>query len=820
MKVAGATFSALLIIAAGAASAAPGSGREITVLDLAAAIERRADATSFEALEAFGAAALETPGEEGLRRLHHVAWVFLNQSEFERFQLWNRRLSERAKAVGSRRFSVVAELNDWQAAYDRGETARSSSAVARIARSSKDWFVKAHAMRLRALHLLDDGKPGVALQVLGDAVALVPAHDPAAGSAKSGVLEIKGLVLRELQDVRHATMAFWESEFVYADPSYPRPDFDNLYNLASIAVRTGDQRSAEALYAAHHRLARQSDLPGLDVWDADLCAAVAEGRGDPRGVLNCLAPLATRRDALGDAASHLLPMRAMAFARLGRVVEARRDLAELREMKSPAVPRVEIELLRAEGRAAEAYDRYAAYVHGAMSRVAERHSADLSAVTEQLEQELELRRQRLETLERNTALQRLLLALSVAFLGGLAVVSIWQARVASKLRHARAAAESANKAKSDFLANMSHEIRTPLNGVVGMADLLAGAELEPREREIAIVIRDSGRTLERLLSEVLDLARIESGQVTIQPEPFHLGEAVRSVAALWRLKAEEKGVVLRVLVDEAVDHNVVGDPLRVRQILTNLVSNAVKFTDHGEVTVAAEPARGGVRLAVRDTGVGFERSHKQLVFSRFQQADGSITRRYGGSGLGLSISHQLAELMGGTLDCESTPGAGSCFWADLPLPSAEALEERRDAVDAPPRAAPSGGRILLVDDNPTNLKVIEIMLAGAGVEIVTASNGAEALQAWELQDFDAILMDMQMPVMDGLTALRAIRRRELETGRVRASVLMLTANALPEHIEAGRSAGADGHVSKPVSPAALYEALATSSAEGKAAAAA
>ena len=289
---------------------------------------------------------------------------------------------------------------------------------------------------------------------------------------------------------------------------------------------------------------------------------------------------------------------------------------------------------------------------------------------------------------------------------------------AAELAGAKAAAEAANCAKSEFLANMSHEIRTPLNGVIGMADLLRRSALPAREREFADIIRTSGETLERLLSDILDLARVESGGVTLERTTFHLGDAIRGTVALSRLKAEEKGLDLRLGIEAGLDRSVEGDPTRIRQILTNLLSNAIKFTAAGVVEVNATVAREGVmRLSVRDSGVGFDAADKARVFRRFEQADGSITRRFGGTGLGLAICRQLAELMGGDMDCVSAPGEGSTFWADLPLMLADA--PLAAPVDEPAEAGFDGAlRVLVADDHATNRKVVDLILTGAGAETI------------------------------------------------------------------------------------------------------
>ena len=372
------------------------------------------------------------------------------------------------------------------------------------------------------------------------------------------------------------------------------------------------------------------------------------------------------------------------------------------------------------------------------------------------------------------------------------------------LKRALADAENANKAKSEFLANMSHEIRTPLNGIVAGADMLARCDLDPRAQELVEIIASSGATLERLLSDILDLARIEAGRIAIEATTFHLGDLIRTTASLARLQADEKGVAMTVAIDPAVDRAFEGDPYRIRQVLLNLLSNAVKFTERGTVSVSAGLRPDGVRVTVCDTGIGFRPEMKEQLFGRFHQADGSITRRFGGTGLGMTISRQLTQLMGGALDADGREGEGASFWFDLPLTPAECPVSDEVAVlaEAPDRML----RVLLADDHPTNRKVVELMLSELA-EVVSVENGAEALAALATDVFDIVLMDMQMPVMDGLEATRRIRETEAAAGRGSTPVVMLTANALPEHVAASHAAGADRHLEKPVTLAGLLDAM-------------
>jgi len=385
---------------------------------------------------------------------------------------------------------------------------------------------------------------------------------------------------------------------------------------------------------------------------------------------------------------------------------------------------------------------------------------------------------------------------------------------ARALAEARDAAQAANSAKSQFLANMSHEIRTPLNGVIGVAQALAKTPLSGQQDEMLELIQSSGHTLQVLLSDILDLARVESGRLELAADAFHLGQAVREAARLYETSAQEKGLQFFVEIAPEADGWIVGDVVRIKQILTNLVSNAVKFTGSGFVSLTAAPGpdRDGaptLRFSIEDTGIGFDCETRDRLFSRFEQADGAITRRFGGSGLGLAISRQLAQMMGGDLDCESEPGGGSAFILTIPFNAADAPVASPDIAAVRPEGEQAPIRVLLADDHPVNRKVVEMILGQAAVELTSVENGADAVQACRDGDYDIILMDMQMPVMDGLSATREIRLHEAAMGLERTPVVMLTANALAEHIAAAEAAGADRHLAKPFDAAELLHLVAT-----------
>ena len=792
------------------------------LMELSDAIESRAMKTSFADLERWGEQSLRaTSGRERLNRIHHVAWILLNQSEFSRFERWNRRLATLAEQDGDARYAAIARIDALKRRQDEGDSSVDGE-VARISRDEPDWFARAHALSVRATSLggmgpTGEGATGEALKLIEQAQVIIPEHDRWSAAARANVFEGLGVVLMSINDLKGAVAAFAKSDFEFSDRAYPRPDYDSVYNMANLALTMGRGSEARALAAAHHRLSIRSDLKNLRVWDMRLCAAVADAFGAPAEVMDCLKPLDANLASAGFLAAKILPLRAIAEARLGQVAAAEADLKRLdalvlRQGPDPVrfarVPEVRAEILMTKGQTAQAFAAYRDYARRAAEWKARQNDAGVRQLTEQMMAQLGAERRNIELQADVIRSQKWIAGIAVLFLALAGAGLFRERKIARELKAARLKAEAANRTKSEFLANMSHEIRTPLNGVVGVADLLARSNLPPREHQMVELVRESGRSLERLLSDVLDLARVEAGRMEIESAPFEVGDLARSVAGLSRLKADEKGVEIRCEVSADAEGWVMGDATRVRQIVTNLVSNAVKFTEKGSVTVRVDaPASGRLRFEVEDTGIGFDAEEKGRLFARFQQADGSITRRFGGSGLGLAICRQLADLMDGRFDCESEPGRGSRFWFEAAFPATCAPAGAR--TDMAGCDGPGGRplRVLLADDHPTNQTVVRMMLDPLGVETTTVGNGAEALEAMSRGRFDVVLMDMQMPVMDGLQATAEIRRRESLAGGPRTPVIMLSANALNEHLEASRKAGADRHVSKPVTIAELTTAI-------------
>jgi len=374
---------------------------------------------------------------------------------------------------------------------------------------------------------------------------------------------------------------------------------------------------------------------------------------------------------------------------------------------------------------------------------------------------------------------------------------------------ARDAAEAANRAKTAFLANMSHEIRTPLNGILGMVQVLERDQLSPLQCERVRVIRQSGETLMAVLNDVLDISKIEAGRMELDEHEFQLSDCVDAACRPFQEIAAQKDLALRVDISEAACGVWRGDGLRIRQIVANLVSNAVKFTAEGEVRVEADVVDGRLEVRISDTGIGIPADRLQQLFQKFTQADSSTSRKFGGTGLGLAISRELAVLMGGDLSAQSGEGGGSCFTLSLPLQRVEGAAFERVEAEAAPETlgCEAAIRVLAAEDNPTNQLILRSLLEPLGLDLLVVSDGAQAVEAARSASFDVILMDIQMPVMSGVEATRLIRQWEAENGARATPIIALSANVMEHQTHEYAAAGMTGFVPKPIEFGKLVSAL-------------
>jgi signal transduction histidine kinase/ActR/RegA family two-component response regulator len=387
----------------------------------------------------------------------------------------------------------------------------------------------------------------------------------------------------------------------------------------------------------------------------------------------------------------------------------------------------------------------------------------------------------------------------------------------------RAQAESASKAQGEFLATMSHEIRTPIHGILGTTDLLMRTPLSPQQTQLTRTLLSSGRVLLGIINDILDLSKIEAGELQVVESAFAPAEIVEELRDLFMGYASKKGLALTVSTAQDVPERVVGDPARVRQVLINLTSNAIKFTERGEVRLSVSAHGAVLRFEVEDTGSGIDLQARETIFRPFTQIDGSIARKYGGTGLGLAISQRLAELMGGTIDYRSTPGRGSTFWFELPLriaqgmappvpPLEEEIHERFANSGASPlsadHTADHGGRhVLVVEDDPVNAMIAEAQLSRLGCSCDIAIDGKEALQRLRGGSYDLVLMDCMLPGMSGYATAAAWRSEEQARGASRVPIVALTANVLSSNAEQCRQAGMDDYLTKPCTIEKLNAAL-------------
>lgn len=807
-------------LAAGGALAQSGAplGQRLDQLSRKIGIDGVRPSQDNQDVERAGDVALAETGRKRLYDTWRVLYAYKSNQIRRRLEPW----AERARAVARRdNDPALAALVDLETLALRHETQgfrvfTDADWRRFLDHSGPDIRLMAGIERVR--HLGQVGRWREAARLATELTNEAESSDEIAQPVVAELHQIHSYTLSDMGDkegaLEHMTRA---AELDENDAFFIRKT-ERVYDIAYTAADLGALDQARRFAALHHRWVASSGDADLTTWDRYLCAKIAALSDQPQQVLGCLAdakPLIDRPERRLQIV--MLRLRATALAQLGRAAAARADLQRMQAVPDALGPRdlpaealVKAYIDQAEGRSAQAFRELDAWRRADSLRVARENARNVAEMSAALDGELRAKRDESRRLAEQVSLSRSLVRASVIIALLLAVLvaggvgwSLHQRRTSKRLKGAQERAEAANQAKSAFLAVMSHELRTPLNGMLGLAQALRSETLTSRQREQIELILDSGDTLLVLLNDILDLSKIEAGKLEIAPTT---GDLVGSCARLvggYQPTAREKGVSLSFRLESNAPGPLMFDGVRVRQCLTNLVSNALKFTTEGKVEVglACYPTDDGrvrVRLRVSDTGIGMSQETIAKLFRPFTQADASTTRNFGGTGLGLNITRRLVEMMRGEIQVESEEGRGSTFTIAMVVdPAAAAAAPDRAAADEAPEgfAALHGRRVLVVDDHPVNRRVIRLFLEPFDCELLEAENGQVALDVLAERPIDLVLMDVNMPVLDGLEATRRLRQ---DPRFRRLPIIALTADVMSAQIKTCLDAGCDAHVAKPI----------------------
>jgi signal transduction histidine kinase/AmiR/NasT family two-component response regulator len=771
-----------------------------------------------EDVERAGAQAMDERGEERLYGLWRVLYAYKSSQVGAPFGAWAARVREAARRDHD---PALLALVDLEALAYRHEThgyrAFTEADWQRfLDKSGPDIRLMASIERVR--HLGQVGRWAEAARLAADLKTDLERRGDIAQPLLAELHQVHSYTLSDMGDKEGALDHMARAAALDERDAFYLRKIERIYDIGFTAAELGELDVARRFATLHHQMTLNSS--GSDgTWDRFLCARIAQLSDQPRQVLQCLAPA----QAIVDKPSRrlqviMLGMRATALGQLGLADAARADLVRLRGVSTALSPRdlqveglIEAYVDQAEGRSQDAFAKLDAWRKADTRQTNREHARSVSEMSAALETELRAKRDESRRLTQEVRLSRSLARASVVIAILLAVLvaggvawTLHQRRASRDLKGAQKRAESANQAKSAFLAVMSHELRTPLNGMLGLAQALRSGQLTDEQREQVDLILDSGDTLLVLLNDILDLSKIEAGKLEIAPTAGDIVQTCARLVGGYQPTALEKGVDLTFQLESAAPGPLMFDGVRVRQCLTNLVSNALKFTTHGKVEVGLacypeEDGRVRVRLRVSDTGIGMNEATIAKLFRAFTQADASTTRNFGGTGLGLNITRRLVKMMRGEIAVESQEGRGSVFTIEMVVDTAEPLElppELDEAGDAESGfAALTGRRVLVVDDHPVNRRVIRLFLEPFECELVEAENGQRALETLALQPIDIVLMDVNMPVMDGLEATRRLRQ---DPRLARLPVIALTADVMSAQIKTCLDAGCDAHVAKPI----------------------
>ncbi|MET3663432.1 response regulator [Caulobacter sp. 1776] len=785
-------------------------------------------------IERAGKRALRERGQSRLYGLWRVLYAYKSNQIPGRFEAWATQAREAARRDHD---PALAALADLEATAYRHET------HGYRAFTDADWrrFMEQSGPDIRRMagiervrHLGQVGRWAQAARLAADLTTDLEKRGRIAQPLLAELHQVHSYTLSDIGDKEGALDHMAQAARLDERDAFYVRKIERIYDIAYTAAELGELDAAERFAALHHHMTTTDGDKDLRTWDRFLCARIAARRETPARVLACLEPAAADlAHPVGRLQVLMLAQRALAHAQLGQAAAARADLERLKAVPEALAPRdphaealIDAYIDQAEGRGAEAFRKLDAWRKTDSVEAERAHQRSVAEMSSALDSELRAKRDESRRLTEEVRLSRSLARASVviAVLLGILVAggvawAVHQRRASRRLKKAQQRAEAASQAKSSFLAVMSHELRTPLNGMLGLAQALRAGPVTPEQREQVDLIMDSGDTLLVLLNDILDLSKIEAGKLEIAPT---VGDIVQTCARLvggYQPTAREKGVDLAFKLESSPPGLLMFDGVRVRQCLTNLVSNALKFTTHGKVQVSlacypmdASPQDGGkmrVRLRVSDTGIGMNDATVAKLFSPFTQADASTTRNFGGTGLGLNITRRLVEMMRGEISVESEEGRGSIFTIEMMVDPAEpsdipVWEDDANEDEGGGFVALQGRRVLVVDDHPVNRRVIRLFLEPFACELVEAENGQQALDALAAQPMDIVLMDVNMPVMDGLEATRRLRR---DPRFARLPVIALTADVMSAQIKTCLEAGCDAHVAKPIDLRNLLSAM-------------
>lgn len=784
-------------------------GKDSSALDYSLAVRQRAMGTDFAALERFGQAATTRATRDNMGRLQHVTAVMAELSELDAASAWNARLRQLAKQAGDADYLALADVNDVALRHLRDKSVSLEEADGLIARN-RGKVAGYRAQMLKARILIDNAQAPAALALLRDTYNGLPRDRQGDKAIEARLLSHIGLAHSQLHDVPGYVKAMQRAERAMQATGYPWPDYEAMYNLSLTLAFVGRYDEAHQVMLTYQSLAERTGTPMRRGMAANLCSYVAALRDDWASVLTCYKPFDEHLHIPAQLVDYVLPRRAVAHARTGQVALAQKDIREIRrridagEMKfMPSVHRAEAEVMIASGDYRRGIKALRDYHLKQYRTATQRSAAVMEDVVVDIDEQLDLAKRQNEFRAQTIATQWWFMAAVTVLVAILIVLLLRQRRMSQALAEANARERQENARRVQFFADVSHEIRTPLNGVVAMADALRKEDLPRDIAEKVRLIATSSEMLDRLLSDVLDNAKMEAGELSIEAQPFDLAQLVRDVTDLWRSRAETRDLKLSLQTDLGDSYWVKGDAIRLGEVLNNLISNALKFTPEGRILMnVVKMPQDQCLFVVTDTGIGFDEQADGHIFERYRQADGTISHRFGGTGLGLSISCNLVKMMGGRLNAASKPGEGAQFWFSLFLPETQerSVALVRDEATESDEQVASGDRqrVLIVDDNATNRNILGILLSGDKYQLHYASNGHEAVVAAQNLAFDIILMDVKMPVMDGLEAIRRIRQLEQETGAVPAAIVVCSANDNVEDIKKATEAGADSYTGKPI----------------------